>query len=96
MFILDFLKEGRRYIRGGDGDEAVGEGDNEALLTGNSCDTALDAFIVAIDDTDHGAFAEKADAVGVDNLDVFALGTGGADEVDHLALGNGERRVLIV
>ena len=82
------------YVRRGDAAYPV-ELDDDALLAGDTGDTALDATEVAIGDDDMVAILEVAQGA-VDEKDVVAVDARQADEVVHLLVGNGERGIRAV
>lgn len=82
------------YIRRGDAAYPV-ELDDDALLAGDTGDTALDATEVAIGDDDMVAILEVA-LGAIDEENVVAVDACQADEVTHLLIGNGERGIRAV
>ena len=83
-----------RYIRRGDAAYTV-ELDDDALLAGDTGDTALDATEVAIGDDNMVAILEVA-LGAVDEENVVAVDARQADEVVHLLVWNGERGIRAV
>lgn len=82
----------RGYVRRGDATYPV-ELDDDALLAGDTGDTALDATEVAIGDDDMVAILEVAQGA-IDEENVVAVDARQADEVVHLLIGDDERWVL--
>lgn len=83
-----------RHIRRGDNPKA-GNLDGYPLLAFRADHAAGDAFERA-GGYDHLVATLEAAFLGRDKEDVGVVNLGEADEVVHLAVGNGERRVLAV